>query len=131
MAGAPFTKEQQLAGHAKKKYRRAVASRKQWEALRAEKAGPCRCCGLGAAGSLGMQLHHVVPRTTPWFGDDTADNLVPLDDACHDAVTRRDPRFVRLLLETLTDAEYAYAVQRGGEDFFARYYRVEYQGTAA
>lgn len=124
----PYTKEQQLGASRKKKYRRRVASPKQWEAIRAEKLTECRLCGEPRQGEL--QLHHIVPRTAPWFGGDDPDNLVPLDAIRHDAITRRVPQDCRDLLSSLTDAEYAYAIATAGEDFFERYYRVEFRDAA-
>jgi hypothetical protein len=72
-----------------------------------------------------LPLHHLVSRQD--HGDDLADNLVPLCRPCHDAITRRVPTIARLLLSRLSDAEYAYAVQRGGEDYFERAYGVSYE----
>lgn len=119
----PYPKEQQLGPRRVKRYRRRVASPKQWEALRAAKLGPCRICG--EQDKTVLELHHVVPRQM-WNGDDHADNLVSLCRGCHRGVTMREPAHCRLLLTGLTDDEYAYAVQRAGEDFFDRYYRVEF-----
>lgn len=117
----PYPKALQLAG-AKKKYRRKVASRKQWEALRAEKGSACRVCGMSNPSLL--QLHHLVPRD--FNGDDVADNLIPLCHDCHHGVTVREPAHSRLMLTRLSDAEYTYAVVRAGEDIFERVYGVEF-----
>ena len=58
---------------------------------------------------------------------DQADNIVPLCLDCHDRITRRDAVASLSLLRTLNDAEYAYAIQRGGEGYFERAYGVRYE----
>ena len=116
----PFPKSKQLARGAKR-YRRKVASAKQWEAIVAAKAGPCRVCvGRGV-----VQYHHLVFREH--CGDDVAANIVPLCPDCHDAITRRVETIGRILLSRLSDAEYAYLIDRGGEDYPERAYGVTYQ----
>jgi len=82
--GDPYPKEKQLA-RGERRYRRKVAGGKRWQALWDEKRGPCRICG-DVVSSL-MELHHLVFRSH--FGDDTADNLVPLCHGCHCAITLR------------------------------------------
>lgn len=57
-------------------------------------------------------------------GDDVADNLVPLRQACHDRVTRRDSGALRDLASNLTDAEYAYVVGKLGEGAMGRLFGV-------
>jgi 5-methylcytosine-specific restriction endonuclease McrA len=111
----------------RKKYRRIVAGPKRWQAIADEKLGPCRVCGSQASnGRLygHIQLHHIVPRS--WHGDDLADNIAPLCPGCHDDVTRCEPFACRALIESLTDAEYAYAIKKSGESFFERAYGLEY-----
>ena len=113
-----------------RRYRRFAAGPKQWAVLRQTKGGPCRVCGTADWNGVyerQMQLHHVVPRAAPWFGDDLADNLIPLCRRDHELVTRRDPITCNIVALQLTDAEYAYAIKRGGEGFFERAYGVEYQ----
>lgn len=117
----PFPKSLQLA-RGRKRYPRKVASRKQWEALSEAKRGPCRICGQTNPPLL--QLHHVVWRED--FGDDVAANLVPLCADCHSGVHLREPAHCRLLVTRLTDAEYAYAIHKAGEDYFERAYGIEY-----
>jgi 5-methylcytosine-specific restriction endonuclease McrA len=115
----------------RKRYRRKVASRKQWEKISAAKLGPCRvCCDPAHNGArFGLiQLHHIVARVHG--GDDCADNIAPLCVDCHDAVTRRDATASRSLLESLTDAEYAYMVERGGELYAERAYGLVYTRAA-
>lgn len=126
-AAKPYPKASQLARGARR-YRRKIASPKQWQAIIAAKVGPCRACGSQASnGRLHglIQFHHIVSRQDG--GDDTADNIVPLCQDCHGLVTRRNVVISSLMLEHLTDAEYAYAVQRGGEDYFERAYGLRYQ----
>lgn len=114
----PFPKSQQLA-RGEKRYRRKVASPKQWQAIMAAKGAPCRVCDAGV-----VTFHHVVPRD--FHGDDVAENIVPLCDRCHGLVTSRYPEACRTLCASLTDAEYAYAVEKAGEDVFSRVYGITY-----
>jgi hypothetical protein len=118
----PFPKSAQLARGAKR-YRRKVASPKQWAALWAGKRGPCRVCTAYSFDSV-IDPHHLVFRED--FGDDVADNIVPVCRGCHEALHKRAPAIARLLLSKLSDAEYAYMVQRGGEDYPERAYGIEY-----
>jgi 5-methylcytosine-specific restriction endonuclease McrA len=97
----------------RKPYRRKVASRKQWEIIRAEKLGPCRVCTDPASNGhdFGLiQLYHLRPRAHG--GDDVAANIVPLCPSCHGKVTRHDLRATALLMAALTDAERAYMERR-------------------
>lgn len=119
VTGDPYPKAAQLA-RGPRKYRRTVASAKDWQRIAADKLGPCRVCG----GDSLIQLHHVVARSDG--GDDVADNIVSLCADCHGAITRRNPRLAAIMLERLTDAEYAYAVERGGEAYFERHYGLVY-----
>jgi 5-methylcytosine-specific restriction endonuclease McrA len=116
----PYPKEKQLA-RGERRYRRKVASPKQWAAIAAAKQGPCRVCVSPGV----CQLHHLVSRED--HGDDVAENIVPLCGDCHDALTRRAPTIARLLLTRLSDAEYAYMIERGGEDYPERAYGVRYE----
>jgi 5-methylcytosine-specific restriction endonuclease McrA len=122
----PRPKSAQLA-RGQRRYRRKVASPKQWQAIIAEKQGPCRVCvtlsGNGHDTGL-VQMHHIVSRED--FGDDVADNIVPLHAPCHDRVTRRKSLAALALLTSLSEAEYAYAVTKAGEDYFERAYGVTY-----
>lgn len=121
----PYPKQKQLA-RGERRYRRKVASPKQWQAIIAEKQGPCRICGSSADnGRLHghIQMHHVVPRVG---GDDLADNIVPLCPDCHDRVTRREPDSCCLLVFRLTDDEYCYAIDRLGEQVWERCYGIRY-----
>lgn len=122
----PRPKSAQLA-RGQRRYRRKVASPKQWQAIIAAKVGPCRVCGAQASnGRLHghVQFHHVVSRQDG--GDDVADNIVPLCLDCHRDVTDRDRLAGPVMLYTLTDAEYAYAVTTAGEDYFERAYGLAY-----
>jgi 5-methylcytosine-specific restriction endonuclease McrA len=129
VSGDPYPKVRQLA-RGQRRYRRKVASAKQWQRISAEKVGPCRVCGdPGRNGRMfgRIHLHHVVPRSSPWFGDDVSDNIVPLCPLCHGDVTRGVQGTRMLLVSKLTDAEYAYAITRCGEAFFERAYGIEYR----
>jgi hypothetical protein len=122
----PRPKSAQLA-RGQRRYRRKVASPKQWQAIIAAKQGPCRvCCDPCANGRLYglVQFHHVVARVHG--GDDVADNLVPLCPSCHGLVTSRERWTCEWLLAELTDAEYAYMIERGGDDYAERAYGVRY-----
>lgn len=122
----PHPKSKQLL-RSKPKYRRHVAGPKQWQAIVNEKAGPCRACT--APGRNGHDLgritfHHIVSRED--FGDDVADNIVPLHEVCHANVTQRRGRACANLLTSLTDSEYSYMVERGGEGYAERAYGLVY-----
>lgn len=122
----PRPKSAQLA-RGQRRYRRKVAGPKQWQAIIAAKQGPCRVC-VNPRGNghdvANVQLHHVVSRED--FGDDVADNIVPIHEDCHALVTRRAFGACFALLVSLSDAEYAYAVTKAGEDYFERAYGVRY-----
>jgi hypothetical protein len=110
-----------------RKYRRKVASPKQWQAIIASKAGPCRCCGSVENGRVEKRItfHHIVARVHG--GDDVPDNIVPLCLYCHDEITARSFLCAVQLLPALDDAEYAYMIQRGGEGYPERAYGIEYR----
>ena len=116
----PFPKSRQLA-RGERRYRRKVASPKQWQAIIAAKQGPCRACVnvQGNGRDLGIvEFHHLVPRDLG--GDDVADNIVPLHSYCHGLVTDRAAPFLRAVADSLTDAERAYIVGRLGADGMRR-----------
>lgn len=127
----PAPKSAQTARRTKK-YRRKVASPKQWAGLHSEKNGPCRLCGKPGP----SQLHHVIPRDRG--GDDVAENLVPLCAECHGFVEARVQDVCRRLVESLwrdgtepgprggPKDEYSYAVDRGGENFAESIYGLRY-----
>ena len=117
----PYSKSEQLRS-GRPKYRRHVASAKSWQALWDAKGGPCRVCTKRASV---IEMHHVVLREHA--GDDVAENLVPLCRPCHTALHNRAPAIARLLLARLSDAEYAYMIERGGEDYAERVYGIEYE----
>jgi len=127
VSGAPDPKERTLS-HGRKRYRRKVASRKQWEKIVQEKMGPCRVCVNPSGNGHGLpviEFHHVVSRQDG--GDDLADNIVPLCSDCHDEVTRRIPSSCACMLESLTEREWAYMIERGGEDYPERAYGISYE----
>ena len=129
MSGDPFPKSSQLA-RGERRYRRKIASPKTWQAIIDAKQGPCRCCGGSEPfwTGFGRAYHHLVSRQDG--GDDTADNIIPLCAFCHEQVTRRDPFRCRSLLLRLSDAEYAYMVDRGGEGYAERAYGITYERPA-
>lgn len=118
----PFPKSAQLA-RGPKRYRRKVASPKQWQAIWAAKAGPCRVCSDRSFQGV-IDPHHLVFRED--FGDDVPDNIVPLCRGCHEALHKRAPAIARLLLAKLSDAEFAYMIERGGESYPERVYGIDY-----
>jgi 5-methylcytosine-specific restriction endonuclease McrA len=111
VSGAPDPKSRTLA-RGERRYRRKVASPKQWQAIIAAKRGNCRVCGYGVPAEL-TEFHHLVSRAQG--GDDVEDNIVPLGQVCHDRVTRREPDALAALAASLADAEYAYVVGKLGE----------------
>ncbi len=121
----PFPKSVQLA-RGERRYRRRVASPKQWQAIRAAKCEgvPCRVCRIELQ-TFPLESHHLIPRDR--HGDDLADNIVGLCAKCHGGVELREPAHCRLMLTRLSDAEYAYAVAKLGEGGLERLYGVEYE----
>ena len=117
----PFPKSRQLA-RGERRYRRKVASPKQWQAIIAAKQGPCRVCeALVGAFTLppeGVEYHHVVSRAQG--GDDVGDNIVPLCSLCHGDVTRRFQPSLGVLAVSLSEAERAYVVGKLGPDGMRR-----------
>ncbi len=125
MSGDPFPKSSQLA-RGERRYRRKVASPKQWQAIRAAKCRECRVCGANHVhnGGAVIDSHHLVPRDQ--HGDDVRHNIVGLCNVCHRRVEHRKHDVCRTMLERLTDAEYAYAVDKLGEGVFERVYGITY-----
>jgi 5-methylcytosine-specific restriction endonuclease McrA len=112
-----------------KRYRRKVASERTWQRICDAKKGPCRVCkypltSFPAFGATTVTWHHVIPRD--YFGDDVPENIVPVCFNCHVHLTHRGPEACRALCASLTDAEYAYAVDKLGEGVFERVYGVMY-----
>ena len=120
----PYSKENQLSRE-RKKYRRKLAGPSQWQRIRAAKCfGLCRVCEATAPVD-GLDGHHLVPRD--WCGDDLADNIIGLCRDCHGGIENRNRPHVVTMLSRLSDAEYAYAVTKAGENWAERIYRVEYE----
>lgn len=117
----PYSKAQQLA-RGERRYRRKVASPKQWQAIISAKHGRCRVCERG--GMLAVYMHHLIPRD--FHGDDVPDNVIPLCELCHGRVTMLRADTVHTMLRSLSDAEYAYAVGKAGEDWAERIYGLRY-----
>lgn len=120
MSGDPYPKTRQLA-RGERRYTRKIASPKRWQAIADAKQGPCRT-GCGAQGP--NELHHIVSRGNS--GADTESNITPLCTDCHALVTGRDGKTIRAFVANLSNEEYAYAVEHGGEDFFERAYGLVY-----
>lgn len=122
----PYPKSSQLA-RGDRRYRRKVASPKQWQAIVQAKQGPCRvCCRPSSNGhDMGaVQWHHLVERDAPYFGDDVEDNIVPVHQPCHGRVTNREPEALQAVADSLTDAEYAYVIGKLGEGGIERLFGV-------
>lgn len=119
MSGEPYPKSTQTA-RAERRYRRKVASPKTWAAIADAKQGPCRITGAPAPN----ELHHVVARIHG--GGDVTANIVPLSHRAHILVTGRNRVACRALLESLSDDEYAYMVEVGGEDYAERAYGLRF-----
>jgi hypothetical protein len=121
----PYPKSRQLA-RGERRYRRKIASPKQWQAIIAAKGDLCRVCeSMGRAITFGhVEYHHLVARAHR--GDDVAANIVPLCSYHHSAITVCSEPQVDALLSNLTDTEYAYMIQRGGEDYPERAYGIRY-----
>lgn len=123
----PYPKTRQLA-RGERRYRRKVASPKQWAALRAEKLDgqPCRLLvradGHERLCDGTLQLHHLVARAQG--GDDVAENLAPLCDLHHGLVTRYVPPALEALAESLTIAEQAYIAGKLGAGGMQRLFGV-------
>lgn len=120
----PYPKSRQLARGAKR-YRRIVASPKQWAAIVTAKQGPCRVCLDPAANGRmygRIEFHHLVSRAQ--LGDDVPDNIVPLCPDCHLSVTSNNPVPLAALAASLTDGEYAYVIGKLGEAALERLYGV-------
>lgn len=120
MTGDPYPKVLQLARPGRR-YRRKVASPKQWAAIRTEKAEgqPCRVC---LTVSEPLHLHYLIPRDQG--GDDTADNIAPLCPLCHMLVTVLDVEARAILAANLTDHEYAHIIGKLGEQGMTRLFGV-------
>jgi hypothetical protein len=124
VSGSPDPKSRSLA-RGERRYRRKVASPKQWQAIIAAKTGPCRVCVNVKTNGFDygkVEFHHLVPRS--WGGDDVEDNIVPLHFFCHGAVTQRAVNSLAALAASLTDSEYAYVVGKLGESGPARLFGV-------
>lgn len=123
MSGDPFPKERQLAQT--KRYRRHVATRKEWERITAVKMGPCRVCvNVQTNGhDYGtITFHHLVARIHG--GDDVEDNIVPVHFVCHERVTMRDHIALAAVAESLSESERGYVLRKLGPDGYARLFGV-------
>lgn len=83
MSGDPFPKSRQLA-RGERRYRRKIASSKQWQSIIAAKGNECRIGWVSCWGEI--QYHHLVSRQDG--GDDTVDNIVPLCQYHHEKIGR-------------------------------------------
>ena len=125
MSGDPFPKDKQLRAD-RTRYRRKVAPRKEWERIKAAKAGPCRVCvNISTNGHIGPWIvdpHHLIARADG--GDDLEENIVPLCRDCHDLVTNRDRDALRKLSKSLSESERGYVLRKVGEAGYSRIFGV-------
>ncbi|HJR01066.1 MAG TPA: HNH endonuclease signature motif containing protein [Methylomirabilota bacterium] len=119
----PYSKETQLA-RGERRHHRRKASAGTWQRIIDAKRGPCRCCGQPALIGSPIEYHHLIPRAQG--GDDVPENIVPVHDVCHAKITERRHGFGTRLCHSLTDEEYAYCIQKGGEGVFERVFGLEY-----
>lgn len=114
-----------------RRYRRKVASPKQWAAIHAALSSEwCFVCGNPfGRGWQSMQAHHLVSRAA--LGDDVIENLVPLHEECHKLVTERDVASLAALAASVneSDARYAYCISKLGENAMERLFGVTYEGA--
>lgn len=127
----PFSKERQLA-RGERRYRRKVASPKQWQAIVEAKGAACVICTLdlelrgpdplyfSLCGP--REMHHLVARAQG--GDDMADNIVCLCQRHHQGVTARAWAELYLLSESLTEQEIAYCQSKLGPGWRERLFGV-------
>lgn len=118
----PYSKEAQLGAGRPKRTARKRATRAEWRELHGAKNGACRICGAPGPSNL----HHIVPRSLG--GGDTFHNLAPLcgsgTTGCHGLVESRNAHALKAFASTLTDGEYAYAIERLGEGAMTRLFGV-------
>jgi hypothetical protein len=131
----PFPKTIQTARRTKK-YRRKVASSKQWAGLIAERQGPCRLC----AAPPPNDMHHLIPRDRG--GGDVAENLIPLCRECHHRIEAREPGLCGALVASTwmnqpepgpnggAQDEYSFACEAAGDDWPERVYGIRYRRPA-
>lgn len=118
----PYPKSRQLA-RGERRYRRKVASPKQWQAIIEAKQGPCRVCAKwGTTSGYPIEYHHIIPRSLG--GDDVVDNVIPLCSVDHRLVTENKADRLRIVAESLTDAEYTYVIGKLGEGAMERLFGV-------
>lgn len=94
---------------------RRVATRSEWEAIVAEKDGPCRSCG-----GKRESFHHLVNRSQR--GDDVPANLIPLCGdgvkGCHGILTQKLAGWeivAAAIRHSLTPLEERYVVAKKGK----------------
>jgi hypothetical protein len=88
----------------------------------------CRVRGCGGLPTG----HHLVPRGSPYFGDDVEENIVPLcgsgTTGHHGRVERYDPQTCLEVGEALAEDEIGYVLAKlgadAGREFLLRRYRL-------
>lgn len=123
-APKPYPKAAQVPA---KKQRRTDASPARKAEIREKKCAACRLCGA----TVGVNAHHLIPRSLGGLW--TESNIVGLcgsgTTGCHGSVEARHNDSLVRLRERLTDAEYAYVVEKAGEGFLQRHYPVEFKSS--
>jgi 5-methylcytosine-specific restriction endonuclease McrA len=123
MSGDPYPKSKQLA-RGERRHTRQIASKKRWMQIADAKQDECRVCLTPPPN----ELHHLVPRGRG--GADTESNIVPLCQECHRLITARRRDVCAKLRRRLDDAEYAYVVDKLGENGIESLYPVTYLPAA-
>jgi hypothetical protein len=132
LSGQPDPKSRSLA-RGERRYRRKVASPREWQRIIAAKIGPCRVCmtprlngGSSAHAPYPVSFHHLVPKSLG--GDDLEDNIVPLcgdgTRGCHGKAEALDGFVLLHLAASLSEAEKAYCEAKLGEDALGRLFGV-------
>jgi 5-methylcytosine-specific restriction endonuclease McrA len=70
----------------------------------------------------GLTRHHLVPRASPFLGDDVDDNLMPLCLPCHDKEKLGDGETRQAIRHAMTGDETAYVLQKMGLEWLNRRY---------
>ncbi len=122
----PWSKADSLKRGERRTRRDVAGPKRRAEIVAAKGQDGCRLCGR-----YPVTFHHLVPRGSPYFGSDTEANWIALcgsgTTGCHGKIEMRNREAMRKLVEGLTDAEYSFAVEHGGENFFERRYLIRYE----
>lgn len=88
--------------------------------------GRCQLCGAQPAGWPGLTWHHIVPRGSPHFGDDSEDNGACLcgtgTTGCHGDVEARRPEALARFRASMTQPQLDYVIEKKGAAWLDRRY---------